>query len=465
MLHRFVPDRLRHDSDLGFSLIEVMVAMFIFAIISIAFASALLTTVSVSANSVARETASNLAAAQIDQVRTVTDLTALDSSTSPTNVTISGRTYHVTTVVRWAGAIGGSDAQCSSGSGALLNKAVKITVSWDGMPASAQPAEADTVVAPKSRISDINKGVIIVSVKNAQGAGNAGVTISAVPNSLTPNGASAITTTIDPTDPQGCGYVLNVTPGKYDVRISKPGTTTPSVDIHQSTSPVQTVDVSAGSTATAPFQFDQSATFIPHYASNVTGTTLLPLSMDTTFVNTYGIFTSTSTPTQLHPFTAGYAVIAGALAANGSTASSCLSVDPGAWPQTTDSSGTWAGTRPAAVAAAPGGSADAYVPMGVTTVTGPANGYISAAAQAAGPTGTADPGCATPATYLFKLPATGVANLALPFGSWLLKSGTSSTTQSTAVVATQMVPLTRAAITSVGGNAVLTLDPRQLVAP
>ncbi|WP_081815195.1 type IV pilus modification PilV family protein [Leifsonia aquatica] len=453
------------SSDAGFSLIEVMVAMFIFAVVSLAFASALLTTMQVSSDSLARQTASSLAAGQIDQVRTITDLTALDSSSAPTDVSVAGRVYHVSTIVRWTGAGSGTDAQCSSGTGPLLNKAVKVVVSWDGMAASSLPAEADTVVAPKSRISDVNKGVIIVSVKNAQGAGNSAVAISVVPNPTTPNGASAISGTIDPTDAQGCGYVLNVTPGKYDVSITKGGTSTPSVDITQSTSPKQTVDVSAGATATAPFQFDQSATFIPHYASNVTGTVVLPLTMDTTFVNTYGIFTTTSTPTRLHPFTAGYTVLAGALGVNGGTASNCLAVDPGAWPATTDSTGTWAGKRPDAVAAAPGGSADAYVPMGAVTVSGPANGYLAAAAQTTGPSGSGNPGCAVPKTYLIKLPATGTATIALPFGSWKMTSGTTAGSQTTKVTASQLALVTRGMLGTANGDAVVTLDPRQLVTP
>lgn len=455
----------RSSADAGFSLIEVMVAMFIFAVVSLAFASALLTTMQVSSDSLARQTASSLAASQIDQVRTTTDLTTLDSSAAPTNVAVAGRTYHVSTIVRWTGAGSGTDAQCSSGSGPLLNKAVKVVVSWDGMAASALPAEADTVVAPKSRISDVNKGVIIVSVKNAQGTGNAAVTISVVPNPTTPNGASAISASIDPTDAQGCGYVLNVTPGKYDVSISKTGTSTPSVDIAQSTTPKQTVDVSAGTTATAPFQFDQSATFVPHYASNVTGTVVLPLTMDTTFVNTYGIFTATATPTRLHPFTAGYTVLAGSLGVNGGTASNCLAVDPGAWPVVTDSTGTWAGKRPDAVAAAPGSSADALVPMGAVTVAGPASGYLSAVAQTSGPSGSGNPGCGAPKTYLIKLPASGSATIALPFGSWKLTSGATSSSQTTKVTASQVSLVTRGSIGTANGDTVITLDPRQLVTP
>ena len=465
MLSKSVPSP-RKASDDGFTLIEVIVAMFIFAIISLGVASALITTMRVTNDSVARQTASSLAASLIDQARTTTDLTTLNSSATPTNVTVGGRTYHVSTTVLWGSATGGSDAQCSSGSGALLNKAVKIQVTWDGMDPKGAPAEADTVVAPKSRISAIDKGVIIVSVKNAQGAGNPGVTISVIPSKTNPNGASAITAPIAPTDAQGCGYVLNVTPGTYTVSITKPGTSTPSVDIYQSTTPSQSVDVSAASTSPAPFQFDQSAVFTANYATNFVGSVLLPLTLDTSFVNTYGMYvTNSAGPYYLHPFSAGYTALAGSLGTSGGSASNCLSVDPGAWLTTKDASGTWSGIRPKGVAAPAGGPVTAPVPMGVATVTGSANGYIKAVAQTTGPAPSGNPGCAAPATYLFKLPATGVANLALPFGSWQLLSGTTSTTQATNVATTSVVLLTKATVVQVSGTAVVTFDPRTLVGP
>lgn len=459
--------RRRAASDDGFTLIEVVVAMFIFAIISVGVASAVLTTMKVTNDSVARQTASSLAASQIDQVRTIADLTTLNSSTTPTNVTVGGRTYHVSTTVRWNLSSGGSTLQCSSGSGDILSKTVKISVTWDGMDPAANPAEADTIVAPTGRISAINKGVIIVSVTNAQGAGNPGVTISVVPDPVNPNGASAITTVINPTDAQGCGYVLNVTPGNYNVSLSKPGATPPYVDIYQSQAPTKPVPVSAAATSPASFQFDQAAVYNPNYAANYTsGVVVLPLSMNTTYVNSYGMYVTTaSSGVNLHPFPAGYSVLAGSLGVSGGSAANCLATDPGNWISTHDTFGTWAGTTPKAWAGTPGQlNVAAPVNMGVAKVTGPANGYIKITGTT-GPASTGDPGCATPSTYVYKLPASGTANLAFPYGSWILKSGTTSTTQNTAVPTASVVPVTKGSVVKVSGDAVVTLDPRVVVGP
>jgi hypothetical protein len=102
--------------------------------------------------------------------------------------------------------------------------------------------------------------------------------------------------------------------------------------------------------------------------------------------------------------------------------------------------------------------------MGVATITGLAGGsYVKAVAQTTGPSGTADPGCAAPSTYVIQLPATGPANIALPFGSWVLTSGNSAS-QTTPVGAAAIMTQTPNSVNAVSGTTVLTLDPRQ-VAP
>lgn len=454
------------DRSAGISLIEVIVAMFIFALISLGVASALITMTRVSTDAAARQAASSLASSTIDNARSITDLTTLVSSTSPTNITVGGRAYHVSTIAQWNQVAAGPEAQCSSGSGALISKSVRVVVTWDGMGATAAPAEAATVVSPATRVSAIDKGVILVSVRTASGAGNAGVSISVVKSPVNPGTAQTITSAIAPTDAQGCGYILNVNPGKYVVSIAKSGTSTPSVDILQSPSPSQSVDVTAGSSSTAPFQFDQSGTFTVRYGTNFTSSpVVLPSGLATTFVNNYPMYVTTLPgPYALHPWAAGYSVLAGALAVTGSTASSCLSVDPGAWPSMTDVTGTYSGKRPNPAAASPGGPVTVDVAMGVATVTGPANAYIKAVAQTAGPSGSGDPGCAMPSTYVYQLPSSGVANLALPFGSWTFTSG-NATTQTTAVPASSIVIKTRGAVATVSGKAVASFDPRTLVTP
>ncbi len=79
-----------------------------------------------------------------------------------------------------------------------------------------------TVIDPKNRINDPTKGTILVSVLGGSGAGSAGVTVTATPASPA-NGATALAKAPLPTDAQGCTYILKVTPGNYNVTVSRAG--------------------------------------------------------------------------------------------------------------------------------------------------------------------------------------------------------------------------------------------------
>jgi Tfp pilus assembly protein PilV len=463
---KFLRIRLRGatSKDSGESLIEVMVAMFIFALIAVGVGTSMVSILRISSDSRNRETAANIAASAIDSDRATANIVGL--APPPATQIVDGITYTVTTATSWINASAGTSTQCTSGSGALLAKRVHVSVTWPGLLAGQNPVTADTIVAPTARLTDVTKGVIVVAITTAAGTGNAGVTITAAPALTNPNGAVAITSTIAPTDQNGCGIILQVTPGNYIVTISKAA----SVDINQVSSPKTPastpLQVVAGSSVTASFQYDQYGTFAVNYHSNytpvpATAVVTMPTLMTTTFSNTYGIYTSTAaSPFQLHPFSAGYSIIAGSLGASGGSITTCKSVDPGAWPVSSD--GLLVPQPQTPVAASPGGAVTADVRMGVFSVTGLGGKFLKAVSQVTGPAGTDDPGCTTPSTYVIAVPSGATATVALPFGSWLFTSGTSSTsgTQSTTVAAGVLAALTQGEVTPVSGNQILTLDPR-----
>jgi type II secretory pathway pseudopilin PulG len=451
------------EREAGVSLIEVMVAMLLFAIMSLGLATSMVTALKVTDNSRNRVVAANLAAEAIDTARGTTDIMNVVSAAN--DVTVDGKTFRVAVDARWVGTVAGSDGQCSAGAGVLRYKRVNVAVTWNGMLA-APPVRADTQVTPSKRVSDPDRGVIVVSVRTASGAANPGIEVTAVPSPLGANGAQAISAT-PVTDAQGCAYLLNVAPGTYVVSVSKPGAVPAYIDSSQSLTPSFSVDVVAESSGTAAFQFDQAGTFTVSYASNfTTEPVVLPGVMQTTFANDFGTYVSNSpSASQLHPFTAGYSVIAGKLAETGSAAPSCQSVDPGAWLSTTNGGVTLVGRRPPRVAADPGGTVAVGVPMGVVKVTGPPGAYLKAVAQPLlppplGPPG--DPGCDEQLMYLYQLPVTGTANVALPFGSWALTTG-DATSQPTPVAAPAIAPLTRGTVNVLSG--VVTVDPRVEVTP
>lgn len=452
--------------DTGVTLIEIIVAMTIFAIISVGLIAGMTAALRMTDNSRDRVTAANLAAAAIDKARSSTNL--LDLVTTTIHPVVDGTQFHVKTAALWVGSEAGATGQCNAGGGEFQYKSINVSVTWDGMATSTNPVRSDTQIAPPTRVNDPDKGVIVASVRLASGAAAVGVKVKAEPASSNPNGAVAIAAT-PLTDAQGCAYFLNAKPGNYKVSITMAGFTPSFVDEKQEVNPSSPIQVLTGSTGMAAFQFDQAYRFTPVYAANFTSITpeavLLPATMDKSFVNGFGIFTwNTAGPFSLHPFGGGYAVLAGKLAENLSTAASCQSIDPSGWLTTTVGAETLSGKREL-VSAALGATRNVDVPMGVATVTvtTPSNARIKAVAQTSGPTDSGDPGCATPSTYIYTLPSSGTANLALPFGSWVLTSG-NATTQTTPVVASSIVPRTRGTVTvGAGGAVVLTMDPRVAV--
>jgi hypothetical protein len=127
---------------------------------------------------------------------------------------------------------------------------------------------------------------------------------------------------------------------------------------------------------------------------------------------------------------------------------SCLSVDPAAWAPVTEGGVTLTGSR-TRVASEPGATAFGSVPMGIVTVSALTAGSSLTAVSAAAPVGSGDPGCTRTTTYDFGAVPAG-ATIALPYGSWTLRSGSATVPGSAITLGS------RGRIT----GAVLTLDPR-----
>ncbi|TFC20574.1 type IV pilus modification PilV family protein [Cryobacterium glucosi] len=445
----------REGRDQGLTLVEILVAMMVFAIIAVSVAYSLTLALALVNDARAREVAANLAAQELDLDRAAADVfTLVDTDKT---LIVNQTTFHLHRDVSWITSTG-VDANCGSGGGQLQYKRLNVSVTWDGMRAATNPVRSDTVVAPGSKINDPTLGTILVSVLTASGNGSSGVTVTAIP-SVPANGAVAITDVPDPTDAQGCSYVLKVVPGNYDVKISRAN----SVDVNQAATSTTTVGVAAGAAASVAFQYDLPATFTAKYGVNYTsGSTLIPNNLDTTVRSTYGVYTTSATTNalsrviSLHPFTSGYEPIAGKYVPPAGTAPTCLSPDPARW--IIPAADGAIGHTPSAVSALPGGAADLPVPMGIAAVTGLSGKYLKAVSQATAPL-TGDPGCSVTTTYTFGALGSGNQQIGLPYGSWLLYWGT-STGQTTLVPATSITTLNRGVV---GATGVVTFDPRTVV--
>jgi prepilin-type N-terminal cleavage/methylation domain-containing protein len=459
-----------HRDDSGLTLIEILVAMTIFGIIAVGIAAGVTASLVNIRDSRDREAALNLAASQIDLVRSVTDVFSVNDTPGPTNIPVDGVVYHVSRETNWVTS-SGSDASCGANSAGstLLYKRVTISVTWDGMRNSSVPAVADTLLAPNSRINDPTKGTILVHVFGVDGTDRPNVTVTAAPTpGVAGNTATALTVTPPATDIQGCSYILKVTPGTYDVTVSKTGYI--GDDNQTLGSSTKTVGVSAGASASASFQFENAGLFSSKLAANAGATPniLTPTNLDLTFINSYGNFVKTSTGAAipLHPYSDGYTVLAGKYVnAAVSLSTTCPAIDPEAWPDTTVGTVVYSGSRPSLISALPGQAASpgaAQVGMGVFTVVlkNSDGAFITAVAQSV--TTNGNPGCPVSMAYTFGSKVTSgntTVTLALPWGSWKVYQASFDGGTTKQVGNSGMTPVSGSTLIKDSSN-IVTLDPR-----
>jgi prepilin-type N-terminal cleavage/methylation domain-containing protein len=429
----------------GVTLVEVMVAMFIFALISMGVLFTLVQSMSFVKDSNARSAATNLAAQEIDRARATSDVFKLgdDSYTA----TVDGRVFTVVRTSLWV-SNAAQDVPCGAGGGSLQYKKINVSVSWPGM--LNQAVRSDTLLAPTSRISEPDRATILVSALDEQNVGIKDVTITVTPS---------LGATTPVTDAQGCAYLLRVVPGIYVIKVKK----TDFVDRDQVAEPTKTVVVGAGGTDDAQFTLDQKETLDLRYASV---TTAIPKNLDTSLLrgtDTVRDFPATTDAKArsllLYPFASGYTPLAGKYRPSTGPLTGCLSPNPADWQPGMVGSVNYIAQAPGAVTP----PATVQVGMGTVTVTAVTIGQsIVAVAQKTGPPGTGDPGCALNApTYTFNnILVSAQTMVALPYGSWKLYYGTSA-------AGTQIPPANLAvsgAPSTVDATGILTLDPR-IVAP
>jgi len=476
-------DRARSDEG-GFTLVEVVVALVLFAVITVGAIGAVGTMTGMSADNRNREVAANLAQQAVDSARVEAREDIMGMAAETTYPVVDGTTYTVRRSVNWL-TTASIDSQCSttlaSGTGALLFRHINVAVTWPNMRTSTAPVRSDTVFSPSSKINDPTAGTILISVTSITASGGvAGITATITPNTnVTPNTAEAISAAAQPalTNADGCTYATKVPPGVYTVTVSGPSGTTYR-DTQQQAVSTKTVVVKAGDSAGASFTYDPAGDIRPTYAANYSGgtTPALPTNLVTTFVSTLDPYSTTSPASDvfLSPLPSGYQVYAGRYSADTTASTSCRSVDPTQWPTAADGR---VGKAPAPAAPTPGGSAKADVAMGVVTVTvANADTVIRAKTMTAA---NDDPGCAAGMDYTITRSATGrtgtaTMTLALPFGTWAITSGTSTTSQAAVTYGTLVGTLLGAVVavqpgsSGTSGNASspitgVTLDPR--VAP
>jgi prepilin-type N-terminal cleavage/methylation domain-containing protein len=202
------------EAERGFTIIELVVAMTIFAILlgAVAFSSG--TLMGLTRRNIDRSVAANLASQEIDRVRkVVTANPDIVQGTTTTNEVVGGVNFRVKTSLSYAAASGAASL-CSSQSGGVTSKVIVANVRVEWPPYEARDfAHATTEIAPAPGADGSEtRGAIPVTVRDESGGALQGATVVVVPSSGTAREL--------PTDADGCAYFL-MPPGSYSVTVSK----------------------------------------------------------------------------------------------------------------------------------------------------------------------------------------------------------------------------------------------------
>jgi type II secretory pathway pseudopilin PulG len=226
------------------TLIELLIALTIFAVVAGGVAVGMASSLGLTRNNRNRSVAANLAAKEMDVVRS-TEFDSLPLENVEKDEVVDGVTYSILRETEWVSR-DGTDGVCSPPTGtALAFLKVAITVSWPHMQ-GAKPAQSETILAPPVGSYNSDAGHLAVMVRDRNAATASGHVVTAVG----PGGTYQQTTS------SGCAFFLNLPPGEYTVSLN----TVNYVDGQNAQNPTETVAIAAGTIASAEFDYDQKAT-------------------------------------------------------------------------------------------------------------------------------------------------------------------------------------------------------------
>lgn len=402
----------RLEGEGGFTIVELMVAISIFAILMAAAALSMNGALNMTRNNRSRSVAANLASQEMDSIE-AKDFNTIPVGQSPaTTQTIDGVVYTLNLETEWVSP-SASTSNCAGGIGAdPAYLRVTVSVTWPQMN-GVLPVQSQTVITPPVGTYDANSGNIAVSILDR----NAGPQQS-MPVTVTDTSGNA-TTLITTKD--GCAFFAYLAPGKYTVSVHVDGY----VNDQRQITPTTTVVVVAGSTVTAQFSYDLESELDVTMVGAAGGT--VPDGVPMTIANTgllpnglMGIVgTGRTGPSRaiqgLFPFLSGYQVWAG----------QCLDADPQGINPTNGQPYYPGATRDPAFGMTPGATTTGNVnvpSLSIQVLNGAGLPVVGAQVQVVH---APDPvnGCTAGLTLTLKgtTDSTGTISAALPFGQWQLQ--------------------------------------------
>jgi prepilin-type N-terminal cleavage/methylation domain-containing protein len=266
------PDR----PDSGFTLVELVVALLLLAIIMSASLYALLQGLGLSRDNQERVVASNLVSGVLEKLETSTlsstgfnTVAASVGTTALANQTVAGTTFHFTQTNEWESR-GATSSVCSSGTNTNLVLVVTVKATWGYGGESV--SESTTMAPPSGSVGTTGDGALAVQVDQSGGAGFSGATVTAT-NSST-NSTTSYTTGSD-----GCAFFDSLTPGNYNVSVSSPGgVSIGEASTYQTTSSlkVSSPGVNTSLAGTAAIYYETGGTVTWSYSQPYSSTPLIP---------------------------------------------------------------------------------------------------------------------------------------------------------------------------------------------
>jgi type II secretory pathway pseudopilin PulG len=400
-----VPQRpVRQD---GYSVVELLVAVTIFALVFAAVSIGIGRALEVNRGNRNRSAAAYLAARQLEEVRARSFSSVALGRTTCVYTTASCNLpspYTVVQDVGWASP-GSTSTSCdvpNSSGAALAYKRVTVTVTWPDMNGVA-PVTSQTLLTPPGGSYDPNDGHILIQAFDRDALPLGGQTVSITG----PESASQVTTS------DGCAFFAYLDPGTYTATL--PSSTY--VDRQGNQPATQSVGVTAGQITKVQFDYDEAATLSVGLVAP--SLALIPSGIAMTVANsnlTVGTKSfsqaatgsgTTRSITPLFPYASGYQVWAG----------DCADADPAAY--TGGSRGAVVASNPAATTSGSASLDAVDVTVRFTTLLGsPVPNATITATHAAG-TGCTSGNTLTTTT---RTDTNGKLRLALPYGTWTIRA-------------------------------------------
>jgi prepilin-type N-terminal cleavage/methylation domain-containing protein len=160
------------EAEAGFSLVELMVALSIFAVVVAAAATGMDAALDLARNNRQRSTAAYVASQEIEKVRAAFSAdtsTPAIGQTSTTTPAVNGLVFTVTKQVSWTNPGSNPDPCTATGTSptgqVLAYKRVRVRVTWSGM-GSTQAVSSETLLTPPTASAGLGSLVVTAVDRN-----------------------------------------------------------------------------------------------------------------------------------------------------------------------------------------------------------------------------------------------------------------------------------------------------------